>query len=434
MLLAGAAVAQDQDETSSNPMSFHGVTLYGTLDIAIAYQSHGVPLSADFPPGLEYVVSKNSGRAQFGFAPNALSSSAIGLRGDEPIIGDLSGAFDVETQFLPTSLHIVDGLKSIVKNNGRPLGAQSANYDSSKGGQFFGGQAWAGLESKRFGALTFGRQSSFFLDDLLAYDPISASAAFSVVGYLGAAAAGASTEDARVDRSLKYVLTLKPFRFGALYQFGVGDRLPSRLYQFSAGYDFGQGGFDVSYGHVNDSIQSSTLSASQLLIAPRNSVAATIADTNSLGLYARYAISPLAQIYLGFEEIGFENPKRPLVAGDRTIGGYLLGVVNNTAFSHHRQFVFSWLGTRYSIDPRLYLTLTYYRLTQNSYGADTCTNDVLPTCSGTIEAISAVAVYNIDKWLDVYAGAMYSKASNGLASGFLHGTSIDPMTGIRFKF
>ncbi|MFY9640245.1 MAG: hypothetical protein ACLP02_18065, partial [Rhodomicrobium sp.] len=38
-------------------LSWHGVTLYGTIDLDYAYQTHGVPLGASFYPGLEYNIS-----------------------------------------------------------------------------------------------------------------------------------------------------------------------------------------------------------------------------------------------------------------------------------------------------------------------------------------------------------------------------------------
>lgn len=415
-------------------LSFHGITLYGTIDIALAYQSHGAKLSEDFPPGLEYVVSKNSGRSLVSLAPNALSASKLGLQGDELVTDDLSGVFQVETQFIPTSGHLADGLKTIVRNNGLPPTRQTAFGDSNKAGEIFAGQAWAGLRSKRFGTLTFGRQYSLFLDDVLAYDPVSASHAFSVAGYQGAAQAGGSTEDARLDRSLKYLLNLEPFRIASLYAFGVGDRPTSHVYQFDAGYDLERATFDLTYGRIKDSVSADPLSAAQLLTAPRNSVAATVSDNNALGAFAKYSASSQLQAFLGYEHIEFQNPSHPLAVGDRTIGGYVLGAVDNAAYAHHRHLDYFWTGARYTIDPKIALTLAYYRSTQNSYGPSRCANDALPTCSGTLNAISASAVFTLDRWWDLYAGAMYSRASNGLASGFLNRSSVDPMAGVRFSF
>jgi hypothetical protein len=38
------------------------------------------------------------------------------------------------------------------------------------------------------------------------------------------------------------------------------------------------------------------------------------------------------------------------------------------------------------------------------------------------------------KRLDVYAGVMYSIASGGIASGYIHSTNIDPTIGLRLSF
>src|SRR5580704_445209 len=71
-------------------LTFHGITLYGLVDVGVAYQSHGTPLSNSAGLGLEYLISKNSNRSQFSIAPNALSISNIGLKGTEEIIPGVS--------------------------------------------------------------------------------------------------------------------------------------------------------------------------------------------------------------------------------------------------------------------------------------------------------------------------------------------------------
>jgi predicted porin len=433
-LPAGARDPAPANESDTDDLTFHGITLYGTIDIGVAYQNHGVKLSQDFPPGLEYVVSKNSNKSLFTLAPNALSSSKVGLEGHEQLTDDLSLIFQLETQFVPTSLRLADGPKTLVKNAGRVLSDQTASGDSNKAGQVFGGQVWGGVATANFGTLTFGRQSSLFLDDVLAYDPASASHAFSVVGYQGAAQAGASTEDARLDYSFKYVVKLQSFRFGGLYQFGADDRPASRVYQFAAGYDLEGGAIDLAYSHVNDSIEAASLNAEELLTAPRNSIAGTVSDNDAFGAFARYALAADVEIFLAYEFIEFRNPGHPLFVGDRTIGGYVLGAVDNSAFPRPRHLDYFWAGVRYAITPRAELTLTYYRSTQNSYGAAHCANDSLPTCSGALQALSAFGVFNLDKRWDIYAGAMYSQVSDGLASGFLNRSSVDPMAGVRFTF
>jgi hypothetical protein len=171
--------------------------------MGLAYQSHGTPLSGGAGLGLEYLISKNSNRSYFGAAPNALSSSSIGLKGTEELLPGLSAVFNLQTSFVPTSGKLADGLASIVQNNGVPLNSQTSNADSSKDGQAFTTAAYAGLSSPIYGTLTYGRQNSLTLDGVLAYDPMSASGAFSVIGYQGTTAGMGDTENARLDNSFK---------------------------------------------------------------------------------------------------------------------------------------------------------------------------------------------------------------------------------------
>ncbi|MGC2632473.1 MAG: hypothetical protein WA265_21365, partial [Rhodomicrobium sp.] len=62
LALIARAHAGDYDNLSlkhpiPDDLSWHGVTVYGTIDLDYAYQTHGVPLGASFYPGLEYNIS-----------------------------------------------------------------------------------------------------------------------------------------------------------------------------------------------------------------------------------------------------------------------------------------------------------------------------------------------------------------------------------------
>ena len=415
------------------PLTFHGITIYGVIDTAIAYQSHGVALNGDYPTGLEYVVSKNSGRSRVSLAPNALTQSKTGLRGHEDVSGDLAVVFQVEAQFVPTSGKLVDGLKAVVDNNGRSLGRQSANGDSSKAGQAFAGMAYAGLSSRRFGTITVGRQLSLILDDILTYDPMVVSHAFSLIGYQGAAQAGASTEDARLDRSVKYALRHGNGRLVAMYQFGNANSPATRAYGVDVGRDFPGGSVDVVYSHINDSISASPLSAAQFEVAPSRSLAASISDNDAVGAFGKYALSR-AVIFAGYELILYRNPNRPIEPGARTLGGYLLSFVNNAAYPKTRRLSYAWIGARYTLASRLVVTGAYYRSAQNSYGVHECSSSSSPQCSGHLDAVSALLDYKAANRVDLYSGAMRSSVARGLRSGFAHASSVDPMIGVRLTF
>jgi predicted porin len=420
-------------------LTFHGITLYGVVDIGVAYQSHGTPLSNSAGLGLEYLISKNSNHSQFSAAPNAMTSSNIGLKGTEEIIPGVSAIFRLETTFLPTSGRLADGLGSIVQNNGVALGSQTSKADSSKNGQAFTNAAWAGLSSPTYGALTFGRQNSLTLDGVVAYDPMGASGAFSVIGYQGTTAGTGDTEDARFDNAVKYRVTNGPFRTAALYRFGASG---SSAYEAGIGADYLGASFDAVYSHVNDAISASPLASlasitpAQLAAAGSGLVAGTVSDNTSFMLLAKYGIG-LAQLFAGYEHIQFANPGHPLAVGSQipnSGGGYSLGTVNNAAFTNKKNLQVFWAGAKYAVRPDVDLIAAYYHEQQNSFAGNGCSDNTFATCSGQLDAVSVVADYRFAKRFDVYAGAMYSKVANGLSSGFLHTSTVDPTIGLRFTF
>jgi hypothetical protein len=148
---ATAAQAQNVGPAPANnggddSLSWKGITLYGIVDIGLQYQNHGAPISDYFPAGSEEIIQKNANKSVLGFTPNNLSQSRVGLSGKEPLLGDWSGVFRVETFFNPQSGDISDALKSLVLNNGRALAAQNTGVDSSVAGQMFQ-QAYAGFSS-----------------------------------------------------------------------------------------------------------------------------------------------------------------------------------------------------------------------------------------------------------------------------------------------
>jgi predicted porin/cell division protein FtsB len=420
-------------------LTWHGITLYGTVDMGLSYQTHGTPLSNSAGFGLEYLISKNSNRPYFGAAPNALSSSNIGLKGKEELFPGLSGVFNLQTSFLPTSGRLADGLGSIVQNNGVALANQTSNADSSKDGQFLNTAAYAGLSSPTYGTITFGRQNSLTLDGVIAYDPMSASGAFSVIGFQGTTAGMGDTENARLDNSLKYTVNLAPFRVAAAAQLSPNGDGSRNIVEGQVGVDYLGLSLDAIYSHVNDAVSSAPLAVgfaptpAQLANAGSGLVAGTISDNTSLMLLASYKVGPV-KLYAGYENIEFANPNNPLLAGSGIIGGYTLGTANNTAFNNHKDLQVFWTGAKYAVSSDIDLIAAYYHESQNSFAGNGCSNDSLPQCSGQLDAVSFVADYRFAKRWDAYAGAMYSQVSNGLASGFLNRSTIDPTAGVRFQF
>jgi predicted porin len=420
-------------------LTWHGITLYGGIDMGLAYQTHGSPLSNSAGFGLGYLISKNSNKPYFGAAPNALSASNIGLKGTEELFPGLSAVFNLQTSFLPTSGRLSDGLGSIVQNNGLPLTSQTTFADSSKDGQALNTAAWGGLSSPVYGTLTYGRQNALTLDGVIAYDPMGASGAFSVIGFQGATAGGGDTENARLDNSFKYTVNLGPFRAAAATQLSSAGDGSRNIVQGQLGLDYLGLSLDAIVGHTKDAISAAPLAvgfvptATQLAQAGSGLVAGTVSDNTSLMLLARYGIGPV-KFYAGYETIRFVNPTVPLPVGSTIIGGYTLGTVSNVGFPNAKDLQVFWTGAKYAVRSDVDLIGAYYHEQQNSFGVVSCSNTSLATCSGQLDAFSLVVDYRFAKRFDAYAGAMYSKVANGLASGFLHSNTIDPTAGLRFQF
>ncbi|HZP67432.1 MAG TPA: porin [Rudaea sp.] len=426
---AGFVTAAHADDS----LTWNGITLYGTIDVDVSHQNHGAPLSQDFYTGLEYLIQKNSNKPVTSVGPNGLSQSKIGLKGKEEIMEGLNGVFNLEMGFLPTSGNLADALKSLTHNNGVPLSQQTTAADGSRAGQFFNGPAYFGLESKEWGTLTAGRHNTLLADAIGKYDPMGGSYAFSLIGFSGTTAGGGDTEDVRLDDSIKYNYKYDWLHFGALYQFGKTDSSPGEAWQADVGFDYEGFAVDGLYARKKDAISAGSLSASQVTTLPHNSLAATISDNESYTIAASYTTGPW-KASGGYEHIKFENPSLPLTAPFTGLGGYDFSVVNNTAFPHPKVVEVSWIGLRYLIDKDFDITGAWYHLSQNAFGATKCSNTSAGNCSGDEDVYSLKADWRFTKRWDTYAGVMYSKVSDGLASGFLHTSVVSPTVGIRFQF
>ncbi len=438
---AAAAIGGTPPVPSAGALSYRGITLYGAVDIGAAYQTHGTPLSNSYGQGLEQLISRNSNKSVVSLVPNALSFSNIGLRGVEPILPDLAAVFNVQTSFLPTSGMLSNGPGSLVQNNGVALNRQSSNGDSSRAGQAFNAAAYAGLSSSRFGTLTFGRQNSFTLDGIIAYDPLFASNGFSVIGTQGASGGAGDTEQSRLDSSIKYLVNVGPVHGGAIYQIaGQNGRSVNAAntggrgdFEFDLGTEYAGLNIDAIYAQTYDSVAAASLSTAQVLTSPVGTLAGTVSDNQAFQLLAKYRIGPV-QLFAGYENILYSNPRNPLGQGSTTEGGYILSVINNTAYTKNRLFQVYWTGARWAITPRFSVNVGYYREHQSSYAVVACSNTSLGTCRGDLNAGSILFDWRLSPRFDVYAGAMYSEVSNGLASGFLYNNTIDPTIGTRFAF
>jgi predicted porin len=454
LVAALGAVGLAQAQTASAPatpavdegLSWHGITLYGTVDIGLQYESHGAPFSDYYTPASTNIIQKDGRESVVGATGSNLSQSKVGLRGLEPIYADWSGVFALETWFNPQAGEIANSLKSLTVNNGLSAGQQTTNNDGASAGQAFQ-VAYVGLSSQTFGALTFGRQAMLIAEGVASLDPNQAAPAFSLLGASGTYAGAGSTEDKRMDSTLKYrVGFADTVHLGLLYKFNNSNGgAGGTAVQANIGGQYAGLEVDGYYSKINDAVSLTSLSAAQVAELPKlgfsssNSLSATISDNTTYAVLAAYKIAPLpVKLYAGYEHIQFANPSTDVAAGATGLGGYTLAFVNNAAYLNDKDLSVYWGGVRYTVVPKLDVTAAYYGYRQNAYGTGTqtgCTTVAHSTCSGTFESYSLDVVYRATKRFAFYGGIMYSSVSDGLANGYLYDTTnINPTIGVRYSF
>jgi predicted porin len=445
--LAAASPARAQQKTGpgitgDDSLTWHGITLYGVIDIGVQFDTHSAPFTPYRPSASGNIVRQNGQQSVIGLTPSNMGQSRVGLQGTEVLNEDWAAVFQIETFFNPQSGEIADSLKSLTVNNGRSLTAQTVGVDGSSAGQAFQ-TAWVGFKSTRFGTLTFGRQTTLLLDGTIKYDPNYNATAFGLLGASNTYSGGGAQEDNRVDSTAKYYLSFGDLvHFGALYKFSGSNGSANTVTQADVGGEYAGAAIDAYYSKENSAITATSLTAAQVTQLPAlgysvsNSLAATISDNTAYAIMALYKFDPL-RFFAGYEHIKYANPHTPLEAGFSDIGGYVLAFVTNNAYNNSKTVQVYWSGVRYTVIPHLDLTAAYYGYRQNAYGTGTqadCTTAAHSVCSGSFEAYSIDADYRFNLHFDAYLGAMYSGVHDGVASGYLSTTNINPTVGVRYKF
>jgi predicted porin len=457
-------------------LTWHGITLYGTLDVGYAYQTNGRPTGAvvstlEFVP---FTTTRNyTGQAVSTIAANGLQQSNIGVRVDTPIGMGWNIVGRLETGFDPLRGELANGCVSFIQNAGLTYTAQNSNADSGRCGQAFNGPAYGGLSNPLYGTLTIGRQQSLQLDGIAAYDPMALSYAFSLLGYSGTNGGAGSTQAARWDNSAKYVYQYGPVHAAAMYSTGgVDTGIFGNSYGFNVGGTYKGFSLDAVYTKEHGAVNLQTAVND---IAGSTTLAANISDNTAWSVMAKYTFAlgggsvasayptkaakaettpDKLTLFAGYTNISQANPNSPVLSGD-SAGGYILSITgtlpDNNAFTTSKVQDFYWIGAKYELAWGLSFTGAYYHVNQNSYSADSapCTagGASKTDCAGTFDQVSFMTDYIVTKHLDLYAGITYGKVTNGLASSFPGtpgakfgfagtGTSVDTtaaMTGLRIK-
>ena len=435
------------------PLTWNGITVYGTIDAGVSWRSHGAPFNGTSAVGVDYLIQKYSKGPRWDLGPNGLTQSNIGIKGDKPFAPGWAFIFDLQAGFDPYSLQLANGPHSVAQNAGVPLTNQDSYADSSRAGQFYNSVGYLGVSSP-YGTLTVFRQNSLTLDAVFAYDPMGASYAFSPIGWQGITCGAGNTETCRFSTAVKYRVDIGQFRVAALWQFGGYslNNAATGSYQLQIGGDIANlaGGtlsLDVIGSRVQNAV-SIALAGNTLPAVLPQVLTATLSDNTSAMLVGKYSNGPL-KLFAGYEYIRYAPPSNSFAAGtgfDSIAGDFVCADcaainntnINSTAFNAgDKSLHVFWTGVKYAVTDDLDLIGAYYHYDQPAFGAPVnCAANAaaFANCHGTFDAVSFVADWQFAKKFDTYAGIMFSQVNGGLANGFLNRSSIAPTVGLRFRF
>src|SRR5271166_1315716 len=427
-----------------SPLTYAGVTLYGTLDGGYGYETHGVPGNPSAGK-VNYGIQKNSNNTHWLWSPNALSTSVVGLKMTEDIGYGWSLIGVVEAGFDPYSGMLINAPRSRADNNVNALANQTANYNSSPAGQWDDAQGFIGVSNPVYGKLTFGRTDSLSLDALTSYDPV-ASTAFSPFGFSSSIAGFGNSPTVRPNTAFTYRLSVGNVRVAAQAQvggFAIGNASNGQ-YQGQIGADFGDLSLDGVVNWTKDAVSLSSYSGSPAEGYDVNSVLkATLSNSAGVELMARYTWGQF-RFYAGYNYARLMNPSDDYADGFPTIAEGIFvppGAAASNAYDINRILNTEWTGVRYSMWSNLDLAAGVYYRTQNDYLPPTSgacagagVNISSSKCAGSIGAASFMIDYQPVKRVDGYGGVMVSNVWGGFANGHLYTQNVDPTVGLRIRF
>jgi predicted porin len=427
------------------PLTFCGITIFGTIDAGLAYASNGLPTNSKLYLG-DALNNKFAHGSYFGVNPNGLSTTTLGIKGSQEILPGLSGVFMASTNINPQSGQLANAPGSVIDNNGLNRNNFSNLGDGSRGGQAFNDQLYVGLASKEFGQLTFGRHRSLTTDLVGAYDPAGGASNYGLIGYSGTYVAGlGNTENGRWDDSFKYRVEFPVFanglttRFGAMYKFADGNggsnlgnagticltattapgcaastirttnnySTQNDAAQFALGGSYGGLDVDGVLGYFHQAVVAGTpLSSAQLggistftsntFVGPvaqgttsfananANTLSATATDNTGGAIGAKYTWNQF-KFFAGWSHAILHNPANNVgVGAQNDQGGYTVSSVNNGSLPHARLLDTVWVGAKYAYDAQTDFTVAYNHANQNSYGWAANTTGVSNTASTSL--------------------------------------------------
>lgn len=432
------------------PLSYAGITLYGTLDVGLGYQQWGADRSPTADK-VNYGPAKSSWSNRFMATYNGMSTSVVGLKMKEDLapIGlagwSLVGVLEAGVQ--PYSGMFLNPPRSLADNNllsptgrvvypatngthsvtnGKPYYGlwQSANFNSSRNGSWDNSQGYIGISNNTWGTLTFGRTNSLTNDVISKYDPVS-SIAFSMVGFSNSFAGFGDTQLVRINTALTYKVAiphvgpLDTLRLAGQAQIGGYGMQNGSMgaYYGQIGFDYGNLSFDGVVGWAKDAVSLSSFNgANNAICGPgvygvgvnnacynsNDVIKATLSNNFGTQLTASYKYDRF-RFYGGYIYANLSNPSDQFLTGFTTNytglfvpPGYLKGgVYTNDAltsnnFNYNRVLQTAWTGVKWSVLDNVDLAIGYYFQWQNNFNSQIIRGTVQPlACTGQGAFISS---------------------------------------------
>lgn len=327
-------------------MAQSSVTLYGVLD-----------------EGLNY-TNNVGGHNQFALESGFPHGSRWGLKGIEDMGGGLKALFQLESGF--------------VVDNGR----------SAQGGLLFGRQAYVGVSSDRFGAVTAGRQYDSTVDFL---------SQTSVAGSWGGYMFGHPYDNDnmvysfRVNNTLKYTSpTLGGMKFGGTYSFS-DDVNFAKNRQFSFGTQYTNGGLLLAAAYLQADNPSATAYGAINNGGDQNFPGSKL---KIFGAGATYTVGPAA-FGLVYSNTSVSDPQS---------SGYVGPIVPPVGTASSLRFQNFEVNAKYQFGPSCWLGAMY-----------TFTRASLNVTSGsqhpTYHSFGLMADYAFSKRTDVYLQGVYQRVA-----------------------
>jgi GBP family porin len=337
---AGAAHAQSS------------VTLYGLIDAGITYTNN---------QGGSRNIQETSG---------AVNGSRWGLRGSEDLGGGLKAIFTLENGFSIT--------------NGK-LGQNSLE---------FGRQAFVGLSSDQYGAVTLGRQYDSVVDYLA---PLALTGTSSGGTQFAHPFDNDNLDNSfRINNSVKYSsVNYGGLKFGALYGFSndSGGFATNRAYSLGTSYNYGP--LNVAAGYMELNSAGTTLNSSGAVTSDATFAAGT---QRTYGAGLNYAFGQ-ATVGFVFTQTHLDNATGIGASASGTSSGLTL-TSGSARFTNYE------VNGRYNITPAWSLS-----------GAYTFTDAHLDGVSPKYNQVSLQTAYALSKRTDVYLMGVYQHVSDTGDSG-----------------